>query len=483
MNIKKISEIETIFKFITDFILILDNKGKILYVNPTVLKRLNYSKEEILNKNVSILHPPDQLKNVLSTMSNILEGKIDLCLIPLITKEGNLIPVETKAFKGKWESEEIIFRISRDITERALIDEKLRYSEEKYSNLFQFSNDAIFLHDLEANIIDVNQKVLDLFGYKKSEILSLKISDLHPSEELDKSKKAFEEISRKGFVRFQIKFMKKNGDVFPAEVSSSIIEIRGKKLVQGIFRDITKRLQAEQKIKESFISAEFYKDLFAHDIHNILQGILLATDISKMLLDKPNALNKLKENLNTIKDQVFRGNKLIKNVQRLSELEETKYLTNPIEINNILDKSITFLRNLFQNKDIIIQLNLPNGKLFFQANELLQDVFENILINAVRYNENATIKIIIRISKTEENGIKYLKTEILDNGIGIEDIRKDNIFQRSYTEDKKVRGMGLGLSLVYKIIKSYKGKIWVENRVKDDYSKGSNFIFLIPEVK
>jgi len=149
----------------------------------------------------------------------------------------------------------------------------------------------------------------------------------------------------------------------------------------------------------------------------------------------------------------------------------------------ILDKSITFLRNIFQNKDVNIQLNLPNEKLFLQANELLQDVFENILINAVRYNESSTFEIIIKISKTEENGIKYGKMEIIDNGIGIEDVRKEKIFQRSYTKDKNVRGMGLGLSLVYKIIKSYKGKIWVENRVIHDYSQGSNFIVLIPEVK
>jgi len=75
--------------------------------------------------------------------------------------------------------------------------------------------------------------------------------------------------------------------------------------------------------------------------------------------------------------------------------------------------------------------------------------------------------------------IKNRKSYLLKfqiNGIGIEDVRKEDIFQRSYTKDKKVRGMGLGLSLVYKIIKSYKGKIWVENRFIQDYSKGSNFI-------
>lgn len=70
----------------------------------------------------------------------------------------------------------------------------------------------------------------------------------------------------------------------------------------------------------------------------------------------------------------------------------------------------------------------------------------------------------------------------MDNGIGIFDENKESIFQKGYKRDKKVRGMGIGLSLVKKIIKSYNGKIWVENRIKDDYEQGSNFVILIPEL-
>ncbi|MBA7671576.1 Adaptive-response sensory-kinase SasA [subsurface metagenome] len=64
----------------------------------------------------------------------------------------------------------------------------------------------------------------------------------------------------------------------------------------------------------------------------------------------------------------------------------------------------------------------------------------------------------------------------MDNGLGVADDRKEIIFQKGYKEDKGGRGMGIGLSLVKKIIESYKGQIWVEDRVKGDYTKGSNFI-------
>ncbi|KKM90480.1 hypothetical protein LCGC14_1238270 [marine sediment metagenome] len=71
----------------------------------------------------------------------------------------------------------------------------------------------------------------------------------------------------------------------------------------------------------------------------------------------------------------------------------------------------------------------------------------------------------------------------MDNGIGVQDSKKEGIFLEGYKELKGGKGMGIGLSLITKIIKLYNGKIWVEDRTKGDYSKGSNFIVLIPEVK
>ena len=70
--------------------------------------------------------------------------------------------------------------------------------------------------------------------------------------------------------------------------------------------------------------------------------------------------------------------------------------------------------------------------------------------------------------------------QFMDNGIGILDENKDIIFQKGHKKDKNARGMGIGLSLVKKIVESFKGEIWVQNRIKDDYEQGSNFIILIP---
>ena len=110
-----------------------------------------------------------------------------------------------------------------------------------------------------------------------------------------------------------------------------------------------------------------------------------------------------------------------------------------------------------------------------------QEVVDNILINSVKYNDKESIDIIIKIKQERKDDKNYIKVEFIDNGMGIKDDRKDIIFKRGYREFKGEKGMGLGLSLVKKIVNNYNGKIWVEDKVDGDYSQGSKFVVLIPQ--
>jgi len=171
----------------------------------------------------------------------------------------------------------------------------LKESEEKYHNLFEQSNDAIFVHDLDGNIIDVNQKALDFFGYTKSQILSLKVLKLHPDYVLCKSQLAFETITQMGSVNFEIDFRKKNGSIFPASVSSSLFEAGGKKLIQGLIRDITSQRKAEQiqsvlfNITQATSSAESLENLL-QIIHQQLGRLIDTTNFYVALYDRESDL-------------------------------------------------------------------------------------------------------------------------------------------------------------------------------------------------
>lgn len=247
-------------------------------------------------------------------------------------------------------------------------------------------------------------------------------------------------------------------------------------------QQVMQELDASKKeIQEAFQRANFYKDIFAHDMNNILQGILSVTQITKLQLGKTNDPNEILDILDIIKNQIIRGSKLISNVRKLSELEELEEPLKSINVSNLLKKAIENLKNAYQSHSIGIKVESPSNNIFIQANDLLLEVFENLLMNAVKHNENPIIEIIIRISEEEREGLIYLKVELIDNGIGIEDSRKDSIFTRGSPDNNYIGRMGIGLSLVKRILDSYKGQIRVEDSFKGDHNKGSNFIILIPE--
>lgn len=252
----------------------------------------------------------------------------------------------------------------------------------------------------------------------------------------------------------------------------------------GLLISIYLRKQRESEIKyeDAYNRALFYKDLFAHDINNILQNLQSANDIIHLYLNDYEENDILKESINIMRDQIKRGAKLVSNVRRISEIEESEIIIKPIEISELIRKSINYVKNSFPGREINIQVDSNDKKYLVNAGELLIDVFENVLIIAIRYNNNSIIEIIIRFSKIQKDGISNLKLEFIDNGKGIHDKMKNTIFQRADKKTRTFGGMGLGLSLVKNILAKYDGEIWVEDKIKGDYSKGADFIILIPEV-
>lgn len=238
---------------------------------------------------------------------------------------------------------------------------------------------------------------------------------------------------------------------------------------------------SKKKIEEEFQRANFYKDIFAHDMSNILQGILSVAELCKIQIMNLSIDNDIVDIIGIIENQIIRGSKLISNVRKLSQLEEFTTLIQPTEIFSLLKTSINNLKNEYHTHNINIKIHSSYKSAYVQANDLLLDVFENVLINAVKHNENLSVKIEIKISKKKENQISYVKIEFKDNGIGIEDSRKDSIFIRASPDTNYIGGMGIGLSLAKRILDSYKGQIRLEDSFKGDHTKGSNFIILIPE--
>ncbi|MHA2036189.1 MAG: sensor histidine kinase [Promethearchaeota archaeon] len=236
----------------------------------------------------------------------------------------------------------------------------------------------------------------------------------------------------------------------------------------------------DKKVAElAYMKSESFEFL-AHDINNIFNNVRSSTDLCRIFLDNTSQIEKVYEQLDLISGQISRGIKLISNVRKLTQFNKFNTSTQPIKLLESLNTAIKYVEKNFRDKKVNIKVKSPDKKISIDANKLIVDIFENILINAVLHNLNYSVEVSVEITQLLKDNLNYVKIQFMDNGIGISDDRKKWILESSFVKDKHGKGMGFGLSLAKEIINSYDGSIWVEDRIKGDYSKGSNFVVLFP---
>jgi PAS domain S-box-containing protein len=191
------------------------------------------------------------------------DGKIHTRERSAPTDKGTLY-VEITSSPIKVPTGEIIagIEVVRDITERKRLDKNLEISEEKYRLLFSTVQDAIIIVDAESRqIIEANDYALQLYGYSKKEMLELTGPDL--SHEPENSEAAISEIAKSTDRRIHFHMRnhrKKDGTVFPVEISSSTFILQNRKIISSVIRDISERRRAEQELKKRVEELEqFYQ--------------------------------------------------------------------------------------------------------------------------------------------------------------------------------------------------------------------------------
>ncbi|MHA1933052.1 MAG: sensor histidine kinase, partial [Promethearchaeota archaeon] len=187
-------------------------------------------------------------------------------------------------------------------------------------------------------------------------------------------------------------------------------------------------------------------NLLIHDLNQILQNIRTSSELTDLYINDPKLSHKVKGLIETIKQQAARGFRLISNIHQLSQLEKDQLNLHKIEVCDLLKTAINFVKTPLQD-NVTFKINSTFKEYYVFANNLLQDVFENLLINSVIHNKNPNIEISIKTSEVNKGKKKYLKMEFLDNGIGIADVKKKSLFNQKAINLSKGKSMGFGLFL------------------------------------
>ena len=234
-----------LFKLSRDVILSLDRIGKILCINHRGVELSGYSESELRGANIfELLLVPEDREFAREMLADLLKGETREYQVRWRTKDDGIVHFDGASVPRLSESGEFLSTLCtlRDITERKSAEERLRKSEEKYRDLIEISPDAIYVVDADGICLLGNRAGAELAGIPQDQLVGTPVTDTYLPEERHLFREKLEKIRMGRIVRFERKFVRKNGEIVPVEVSVSAI--RGG-YFQAVLRDITKRKQGE----------------------------------------------------------------------------------------------------------------------------------------------------------------------------------------------------------------------------------------------
>jgi len=234
-------------------IVVIQN-GRFRFFNKKILEITGYTKDEFASETFEdFIHPVD--KNiVIQRHFKRMKGEevSSVNSFRIIDKNNRVKWVEANAVLIEWEGEPAILNFMTDITDRKQSEEALRESEARYRTLFESANDAIFLETEFQEIIDVNDRACEMFGYTREEFMKMKISDLKPATEktiLHSQNQFGNGKSLSSDMPVEMAVIHRNGDHLTIEFSVTPLVSGRRTLFMTIARDNTERRKVEERIK------------------------------------------------------------------------------------------------------------------------------------------------------------------------------------------------------------------------------------------
>ncbi len=451
---------------------------KFLTVNTAAVEHYGYSRDEFLSMDIKQIRPPEEVPRLVNMVSRLGLGVQHSGSWKHLKKDGTVMDVDISSHGVLFRGRKARFVMIQDVTDRKRAVEALRKSEEKYRDLFENANDAIFIIGDDLRYLDMNKKATEILGYSREELLAMKITDLVPSEQLPKSEAEFEKLRDRGFYEtFVGKVRTKDGRLLDVEVSSSAIVEEGK--VTGsrdIMRDITERRRMEDELlrAQKLESIGILAGGIAHDFNNLLTAILGNISLARM---ESHAGDSIHDRLVEAEQVLARAQQLTQ--QLLTFSRGGAPLKKTIALHNLVRETVTFsLRGTRTRCDFTIPPDLWS----VEADEgQLSQVFNNLAINADQaMPSGGTLHIQCSNVFVAEGSApllsqgRYVKITFTDQGIGIPRDHFKKIFDPYFTTKQK--GSGLGLATSYSIVTRHGGSIIVESEL----GAGTTFQVYLP---
>lgn len=359
-------------------------------------------------------------------------------------------------------------------------EEALRESEKRYQMLFEHAGDGIFLLEAEAeklgDILEANQVAAEMHGYSVDELLGLNLfRDLYAPDLVEDAATHAKRIMNGEWIKAEISHSKKDGSVFPVEISSGLLQLKDRKYILTIDRDVSERKRIEeylQRAEQMKLVGEWALGL-AQEIRNPLAGIKGSIEV---LLEEVDISAEDRAIVLKAVDETNRIERLLKNL--LIFAKPSKLQLSDVNISDLLDRTITIalkdpLISSAASSKIEVTRHFADNLPPLAADPMqLQRVFVNLLLNAREAMTDGGGILAVKIICDENTEV--IQIEISDTGKGIGKGVMADVFNPFFTT--KPKRSGLGLAITRRIVEQHGGSI----SVKSDPDKGTTFSVHLP---
>ena len=367
-----------------------------------------------------------------------------------------------------------------DITEEKIAKFALQESEQRFRSLVQNSTDITTILELDGTIRYESPIFYRMFGYSPEDILGENVFEFIHEDDIQEVQDIFAELknTKQQTNPITFRFRDKQGAwKYLEAIGINLMELPA---VSGLVvnsRDITERIDNEQQLKEYATSLEKINkelDQFAYIVSHDLKAPLRAINNLSMWIEEDiqeNIQPETQKNFSMLRGRIQRMEMLINGILQYSRAGRMKTESISIDMNLFIKDVISNIAPP-ENFKIKIQSNLPK----IEGEKVVVDqVFSNLISNAIKYNDNPNPTIQIGYEKQESFHAFFVQ----DNGPGIEEQFHEKIFAIFQTLQARdsIESTGVGLSIVKKIIEEKGGRVWVESTI----GNGSKFIFTLPQ--
>jgi PAS domain S-box-containing protein len=376
---------------------------------------------------------------------------------------------------GQNEIQKRVEELDKELLKLEHVERALRESEEKYRTLVENSLTGIYI-DQEEKIIFSNTEFAEIFGYSRDEIMGMESWKLvHPedrpwTDEIRAKRLRGEDVPSE----YEARGLTKGGETIWVKRRNTDIEYEGKPAILGNIVDVTDRRKAEEQLWKTNEELQDFVHVVSHDLKTPVVSIYGFSE--RLLRHYKTRLGETgRKYLEHIMSSATRIEALVSDLLTFSRIGRVvpKIEKNPsseIVKNVISDMSARLNKN---SVDLIVAEGLPT---LWCDRERLHQVFQNLLVNAVKFTRETKAP---KIEIGYEGKEKFHQFSVRDNGIGIDPRDHEKIFEKfeRLKDGQDEDGTGLGLAIVKRIITSHGGEVWVES----EKGKGATFHFTLPK--